>query len=1108
MKQNFTYKGLARLYFIMRVSLVNLILLVTPCLQVLNASPANGQNVHDTFVSINVEHVPLKKVFKIIEDQTGLLFVYPPDLVEVYNDVSVNDSHISVYEVLESTLTNLPIAFKESDNNIYFFWKSSVDKDNSVVDGKFPQTITGKVIEMSSGTGLPGVSIVIKGTTNGTTTDAEGRYAIEARADDILVFSSVGFKNQEILVGGRSVVDIQMEEDVASLNEVVINGGYYTTTSEAKTGSIVKISEKEIRDQPVTSPLLSLQGRAAGVDISPNSGVPGGGINIKIRGQGSIRLDGGYPLYVIDGVPVDSSPLESASSVIIGKYDPLSTLNPANIQSIEVLKDADATAIYGSRGANGVVLITTKKASGERTSADFNIYRGVGQLSKKMKMLNTQQYLDLRREAFRNNDNEIISEFNAPDLLVWDTTRFTDWQDVLIGGTSNITDLQGGISGGTSNTSFRLGGGYHKETTIFPGDFYFERLTGNLSINHRSKDGKFNATVSSNYGVSNNYFFESPSAAIDALSLPPNAPNLYNEGSGLNWELASFGTSTWNNPLAEYRKTNDAESASLIFNSTLSYNLWKGVIVKTNLGYNNLVSSEIIKIPLSSYNPDWAMYNTPESTFGDGLRRSWIVEPQILFSRMIKFHGIDAVLGSTFQEGSNRYKQITGTGYASDALLGSLQGAASNRIVVDDNSQYRYTALFARIGYNWKEKYFLSVTGRRDGSSRFGPENRFGNFGSLGAAWIFSKEDVFDRLPFVSFGKVRASLGITGNDQIGDYRYLDTYKVTPGKYHGTVGLYPTSLYNPEYKWEVNKKIEAAIELGLIKDRLFIEVAWYNNRSSNQLTNYQLPGTTGLGAVFRNLDATVENTGWELTSNAHLFNRSNFKWDVSFNISLPNNKLIEFFDLDRSSYANTYVVGEPVTIQRFYKYTGVDPGTGVYTFLDVDSNGVLNGDDKIVTKDFSPKYFGGITNTISYGSFEMSFLFQFVKKVAMSYLPANVPGQAVNVPVDFYNSRWRQIGDITDVEKLSTGFDLFSSFNNNYSSNNSIQDASFFRLKTLSMSYSVPGSLLDRAKIKQLRVYFHGQNIFTATDFFGLDPETGTTVIPALRMMSLGVQIGI
>jgi TonB-linked SusC/RagA family outer membrane protein len=1110
MKQNFTYKGLARLYFIMRVTAINIMLLFTTCLELLKAGPVSGQSIKTTYVTIQVEHESLAAILGKIEGQTSFLFIYPPEILEKYTDVSLDKRNYSVEDVLNTVLDKLPLTYAISKNSISIRYKEkrpeleakdSPDKINVML-------IKGVVVESASGVAMPGVSIVIKGTLNGTTTDADGHFSIEAKTNDILVVSSVGYKNQEINVAARSIIDIRMEEDVESLREVVINGGYYTTTAETKVGNIVRVSGNDIKDQPLTSPLLGLQGRAAGVDVYPTSGVPGARTAIVIRGQSSLRADGGYPLYVIDGVPVDSSPVPASSTVVPGSYDPLSSLNPADIASIDILKDADATAIYGSRGANGVVLITTRKASEGTTTADFNVYRGIGHMANRIDMLNTPEYLAMRGEAFRNS-GQAINEYSAPDLAVWDSTRYTDWQKELLGGTSNVLDAQAGISGGNANTSFRFSVGYYKETTIFPADFYFQRLTGSFSLNHLSSNKKFRVTLSVNYGVTENHLFDSYSPLGPALRLPPNAPALYSDDGTLNWARNSSGGSTWANPMAGFRQTNDVKSNNLMVNSIMSYNLGLGIMAKVNLGYTNLGSSEILKYPLSAYDPMYAAYFTPESQWTNVQRGSWIVEPQLVYNRRFGDSGVDAVIGATFQEGSNDVKNIRSSGYASDGLLRSLAGASTIQIWGDDNSQYRYTSAFARISYDFREKYLFSLTARRDGSSRFGANNRFGNFGAIGAGWIFSKERfISENMRFISFAKIRGSVGIMGNDQIGEYRYLKTYNSTFLKYQGAVGLVPSNLSNPDFKWEISNKIETGLELSFLNNRISMEVAWFRNRSSNLLVEYQLPGTAGFSTVLKNLDAVVENRGWEYTMSIQVLNRGSFQWTLNGNYSQPRNELVRFDDLEKSTYANTYVVGRPLGITKLYKSEGVDPETGLYKIVDVDGNDSFDEVDMTEIVNIGRTSFGGLGNTLSFKGLELSFLFQFVKQTARMFTPLGSPGGLGNFSKLWYDGRWLASGDVASMQKITTDFQAQLAFSRQTNSDRIVESASFVRLKSLQLSYSLPQDVLGRLSLRQLRFYIQGQNLFTISDYSGLDPETGSSSLPPLRVLSLGIQLGI
>jgi TonB-dependent SusC/RagA subfamily outer membrane receptor len=348
---------------------------------------------------------------------------------------------------------------------------------------------------------MPGVHVLIKGTQTGTFTDQEGEYSIVVDNTDTLVFTYLGYHSRELPVLGRTTMDIEMQSEITELQEVEINAGYYTVKERERTGSISRVTAEEIELQPIVSPLEALQGRMAGVEVVQQNGVPGSAPIIRIRGQNSLRADGNYPLYIIDGVPIMSTPVSGGSNLYSDGIDPLSTLNFSNIKSIEVLKDADATAIYGSRGANGVVLITTKKGTGynKRTEVEARWYSGLGTVSNKMELLNTQQYLNIRRAALGNDGRE-ANETADYDLLLWDQDRYTDWQEELFGGTSTITDINISASGGNATTSFRLGGSYHKEGMVFPGDHGYHRITTGFNLAHTSENKRLNINFSRTYG--------------------------------------------------------------------------------------------------------------------------------------------------------------------------------------------------------------------------------------------------------------------------------------------------------------------------------------------------------------------------------------------------------------------------------------------------------------------------------------------------------------------------------------------------------------------------------------------------------------------------------
>lgn len=952
--------------------------------------------------------------------------------------------------------------------------------------------------------GLPvaGATVALEGLNRGTITDMDGNFTLFAPSNAVLVISYLGFTTQKIPIQNRNEIDIIMEQDVDALGEVKINAGYYNTTERERTGSISRVKGEEIELQPVVSPLQALQGRMAGVSIVQKTGIPGTASQLQIRGQNSLRTsfenNGNLPLYIIDGVPIDSSPLHSFSGITSSTstgLDPLSTLNVSNIESIEVLKDADATAIYGSRGANGVILITTKDGRKYNQDTKFSgrIYSGISEVGKFLDLLNTEDYIQLREEAFEN-DELTPTATNGQDLLLWDQNRYTDWQKTLFGETAETTNANVSISGGNSNTAFQMSGGYFKTGSVFPGDFGYNKWTSGLSLNHRNKDNRFKAQLSLNYGVDKNNQFNSAGFVSSAMLLSPNAPALYNEEGSLNWE-----NSTWVNPLAVTLNTSTANIQQFISNLGLSYEFVDGLLLKMNAGYTALNHDELVKNPVGAYDPRLWDRAQARSSHSLTTRNSWIIEPQIDYQTELGNLKIDALIGATFQERNTKNLRSSGVGYSNEKLVGNLDAAGA--VYVSDNREilYRYNAIFARLGFNFHDRYLLNFTGRRDGSSRFGSGKRFANFGAIGAAWIFSDEKLFENASWLSFGKFRGSYGITGNDQIQDYGYLDTYSPTPAP----GGLYPTQLVNPDYSWESNKKLEAALEMGFLKDRIRFQLSWYKNRSSNQLVGYNLPAITGFNSVQANLPATVQNTGLEIEASVIALQSSNWRWQTSLNLSIPETRLVAFPGIEESTYANSYLVGEPLSISRLYRFTGVDPDTGLYTVEDANESGAIDFEDRIVTRDLGRQYFGGLQNQMNYKNFSFSFLLEFVAQDGLETY-RSAPGRRSNTFQSDFDNRWQSPGDSNVTQKASQAFASSSAFSIAGMSDYFISDASFVRLKSLALSYQIPW---ETKLFNSSRIFLHGQNLYTFTDYEGLDPQNpGSMSLPELRTITAGLEI--
>jgi TonB-linked SusC/RagA family outer membrane protein len=579
---------------------------------------------------------------------------------------------------------------------------------------------------------------------------------------------------------------VQLKRIVKSLDETVVIA-YGTSSKRMNTGSVSSVTSDVLSKQPVSDPLAALQGRVAGLMITPSNGSPGASFNVRIRGENSMK-QGSDPLFIVDGVPYFTSPLNMFNGAN-GSQSPLNSINPNDIERIDVLKDADATAIYGSRGANGVIIITTKKGKSGESRVSVNVYTGMSKVSNKVDMLNTPQYLQMRKDAFQL-DAVAATAANAPDLLVWDQAAYTDWQDLLIGNTAKLTETQVSFSGGNAQTRFLLSGTYRDESTVMLGDFKFKRGGIHLNADHTSLNKKFGVSSSVNFNSDENNSV--PTDVSQYINLAPNYPARNPDGT-LYW----FGNVQ--NPLAYLNRTYQTNTNNLIANTVLRYTLLPGLNIKANLGFTQSKMKQVQTLPASGFNP--ATFTGSTSQFGNSSANSYIIEPQAEYSFAAGPGKLNILAGASWQQTTNEGQYLQGSGFSSDALLKDILSASTVTVRGADNRQYNYQSVFGRLNYDIKQTYLLNLTFRRDGSSRFGPGKQFGNFGAIGAGWIFTNENVIkNALPFLSYGKLRGSYGTTGNDQIGDYQYLDTWGSTSFPYAGSAGLNPTRVYNPDYSW--------------------------------------------------------------------------------------------------------------------------------------------------------------------------------------------------------------------------------------------------------------------------------------------------------------------
>ncbi|MCW3109504.1 MAG: TonB-dependent receptor plug, partial [Segetibacter sp.] len=1068
-------------------------------------------------ISLSVKNTGLEKIFRQIEKQSPYRFVYSHETLQQTHPVTVEIHNASIDKVLPLCFNNQPVTYNINDRVVIV--KALLPK--SPVDTPVFHAITGRVMN-EQGEALEGASVAIKGGVQGTATDAQGYFRLRhTTAAGKLVISNIGYRTKEFAFKGQFPLVISLEIAVNTLDETVVIG-YGQTTRRLNTGNVSRVTAEEIGRQPVSNPLEALQGRVAGLVVTQSNGYPGASFKVQLRGQTSIGLTPGIlppndPLFVINGVPFapNNNHLNQISSALgNGGLSPFNSLNPADIESIEVLKDADATAIYGSRGANGVVLITTKKGIAGKTSVSANVYTGFQKALQSMDMLDTKQYVAMRKEAL-GNDGTIPDQFNAPDIVIWDTTRYTNWKDQFIGGTSNITNAQISLSGGNENTRYMFSSGFYHQTTVIPDNFAFNRGSLDVNFNHNSKDHRLRINIAVLYSASKNNI---PTQDFtNNIRLAPNAPSLYDTAGNLRWEEQGV---PFFNPLSYLKRSYSANIDNLLNNFLISYRILPGLNLSSSFGYNLVQSKETSFIPISAQDP---RYNsTARADYGTSTLKTLIVEPQAEYTRSFLKGKMTLLAGGTWQINRTSQTGISAVGYTDDALIRSIS-AAPFVSVSSNSSKYHYTAFFSRFNYNWLDKYIITISGRRDGSSRFGPGRRFGNFGSVAAAWIFSNENNFDkRLPFISFGKIRGSYGTTGNDQIGDYQYLDLWEsiTNTNVYQGIPALRPTHLLNPDFRWELNRKLETSIDLGFVKDKILFSFTYYRNRSSNQLVSFGLPSQTGFNSLnAKNFPALVQNTGIEISLNVKQVSKPTTKWSSTMNVTIPRNKLISFPNLASSSYATSLQEGKSLNIQSAFQFAGVDPVTGIFKVNDINKDGNITSKDLIFFGDIAPKIYGGLGNTVSFKGFELYLFIEGRKQMGISYLKniyssSPTPGFITddllsNQPISVLQ-RWAIPGDITDIQKLtaSTSSSAYRAITNFITSDKTIADASFVRIKTVTLSYQFPASL-KKSSLNSFRIYLQGQNLFTFSKFKNSDPETQNVFsLPPLRTLTAGIQLSL
>ena len=1061
-------------------------------------------------ITLQEKNAPLEKVLTDIEKQTKFVFLYDPDDLKM-GPVTISIKNATLQLTLEKIFKGLPIEFTLVGNNVLLKKKRPENKTLTA-----DVTITGKVID-EQGHPMTGVTVIGKREKNGTQTDSSGVFSLPATKGDRLTFSFVGYKEQEVVIGDQRYgsdssrfLYVSLEPGDSKLDEVQTIA-YGKVSNRFNTGNVTTVKGSEIDIQPVGNALLAIQGLVPGLAITQLTGAPGSGISVQLRGQSSFfgKVD---PIYVIDGITYDPRP----GGNVLGGFNEnlrggnmLNLMNPADIESIDVLKDADATAIYGSQGANGVILITTKKGRPGPARFTLDVYTGLGSATSTPHYLGLAPYLSMRHEALRN-DSAVVAANDYDINGTWDSTRYTNWSKMLMGQMVRTNDLQGQITGGNNLVQYFAGAGFHDESSLFPGNGRDSKGSIHLNIDGSTPDRKVDLQLTGTWSSGTNTV--QPANVIPAIATAADAPPAYKPNDSLNWQNETFS-----NPIAPLTERYNNHTHVLLTSAQLTFHALRGLDLKLNVGNNRLYVREFDATPATTTDPfifayiDPSIFRSTALTHDDS--RSWIIEPQASFKRPVGDGVLTTLAGATYRHSTENDNGSLGQGFPDDASLSDLSKATTVTPIGEYKDDYKYDALFGRLNYNWKNKYIASVNGRYDGSSRFGPDRQFHFFGSMAAVWIFSAEPFFKhRLPWFSFGKVRGSYGTTGNDGIQGYLSQGTFDSSIYTYQGAQGLRPYGLADPNVSWESTRKMELGLDLGFVHDRLLLNLNYYRFRTTSLLLSTQLSSVTGFSGITENLPVIIGNQGLELSVQTTNIKGPHFLWTTAATLTIPHNKLLRLDNLDQTSAAGSQIVGYPFNIARALKSGGVDPQTGLYRFVDSSGNYTSQPSysrDLTAIIRLDPSLYGSLINRIQYGSFILEVLIFFNRQVNVNpnLIGEFPPGYAgSNVLTHTAKARWRYPGQTATFQRYGKGIAALESYFYAKNSTLNYSNATYARLKNLYLAYQFPATLIKKLHMNNFCFYLKGQNLFTVSPYKDLDPETGANIAP-VRLLAGGIKAG-
>lgn len=970
----------------------------------------------------------------------------------------------------------------------------------SVISFAFAQgkVISGKVTSASGP--IPGVSVFVKGSpSTGTQSDATGAFKLTVSEDaKTLVFSFIGFKTKEVPITGQSVI-VSLDEENNTLSDVVVVG-YGTQNRRDVTGSIAKVTAADLKDKPLTTIESALQGKAPGVFINSSSGKLGQALQIRVRGISSISASN-QPLFVIDGVPIVSEALGTYTEA----DNPLAAISPDDIESMEVLKDAASAAIYGARGSNGVVLITTKKGKQGRTNIDFGYYAGFSDPTKKGDFLNADQYRQLLDASFKYNNYDDGDYANAAEMWKdytgtddWTSNNNTNWvNEAFRKGHTQQYSLN--INGGDAKTRFMLSGNYNNNDGIIVSNRYV-RTGGRLSLDHTVSKildvgGSVNISKVDNYRIPTDNAFSNP---LQLNALPPIQP--VRDASGqLN------GSTVYYNSLIDYENGKNLSTTYRTFaNAYASLKITPDLVFRSEYGFdfNNLEEEQF----LGSKTQDGGSTGGSST---DYMAKSINFNTNNTLNYTKTFnekHNLNVLAGFAFQDTKFRFSSVTGTTLPSDNFT-KIASAAIISAGTSSETRHTFVSYLARVNYKYEEKYLLSASIRTDGSSRFGVNNRYGTFPAVSAGWIINQEEFLKSSSWLSLLKLRGSYGLTGNAEIGDFASRNLYRGV--NYAGVGGTRPSQLGDPNLSWENTTNYNIGLDFGFFSDRISGTVEYYKKKTTDLLLNAPIAATNGFSSITRNI-GDMQNKGFEFSLNTRNF-VGEFKWSTSFNISFNKNKVLRLVD-DQPIYPGgrflgRVSVGEPLGYFYGKAYAGVDPANGDALYY-VDASRTKTTNDYAAAEnqklgDPNPKFFGGFGNHFSFKNFDLDIQSQFVSGNDIY----NMAGVFQSANGDYFDNQtidqlnyWTPTNTNTPIPQPR-----FGEGNGTSPSSRWIQDGSYLRIKSVTFGYNIPKAFINKYKLQNVRIYASALNLFTITGYKGYDPEVNTPSGGSLQ--SDNIQLG-